>query len=327
MRRIAGPLALAVLIAAGSAAAAIPDGPRLAVLRLPRDRAKVEIATLNPSGSAYLPVFTPSGAPRERLGLLGVPAWSPDGTKMAFSHGQGKHRVISLVSADGSELQDVPGTRGGDLPVFAPDGKSLAFTRFRHEERGRYRRYESASVWIVKLETGQRRQLTRWRDHLEHYASSFSPDGATLLVTRSDYDSRSGEPEVVSLRFDGRTSSLLIGDALFPVYSPDGSQIALFRLRGHSEQSDLYVIDADGGNLRRLTHTRSRDELFASWDPSGERIAYSSFAEFEPREEAAIMQINSDGTCPTTVLSRPDVAFVGPAWQPGPGREAGRIAC
>jgi Tol biopolymer transport system component len=325
-RLIGGVLVLALVITTGSTAAELSDGPRLAVLRFPPDRTKAKIVTLGPSASAYRPLFPPSKAKQE-LGVLSVPAWSPDGTEIAFSRMRGTHSEISLISADGSELRSVPTTRGGVLPVFAPDGKSLAFSRFRREKHGLHGPYESTSVWIVDLETGESRQLTLWRDHLEQYASSFSPDGTTLLITRSDYDRRSGEPEIVALHFDGRTSGLLVGHGLFPAYSPDGSQIALFRFHGRNEQSDLYVIDADGANLRRLTHTRSQDELFASWDPSGERIAYSSFREFEPREEAALVQINADGTCPTTVLSQPNVAFVGPVWQPGPGREAGRIAC
>ena len=40
------------------------------------------------------------------------------------------------------------------------------------------------------------------------------------------------------------------------------------------------------------------------------------------------MQVNADGTCLSTVLPASlDTAFFGVAWQPGPGREAGRIAC
>jgi hypothetical protein len=39
------------------------------------------------------------------------------------------------------------------------------------------------------------------------------------------------------------------------------------------------------------------------------------------------MQINADGTCPTKLLSSPRAKFFAPAWQPGSGREAGRIAC
>jgi hypothetical protein len=45
------------------------------------------------------------------------------------------------------------------------------------------------------------------------------------------------------------------------------------------------------------------------------------------------MQVNADGTCPSRISApvlRPNdhwVAFDFPVWQPGPGREAGRIAC
>jgi WD40-like Beta Propeller Repeat len=325
-RWVACCLALTVPVVVSTAVAAAPGGPRLAVLKLPHDRTKAEIATLGPSGGAYRRVLPASPKARRKLGMLSIPAWSPDGTQMAFSQGREKHWWISLAPADGGRPRPIPGTTGGLLPVFAPDGKSLAFTRVRREKRGRYEAYESASVWIVGLETGERRQLTQWRNGLEQYATSFSPDGSTLLVMRQDNE-RGGDLETVALRFDGRTSSLLVGEGILPVYSPDGSRIALFRFHGRSEQSDLYVIDADGANLRRLTHTPDRDEFFAGWDPSGERIAYSSFREFEPREAASIMAINADGTCPTEVLSKPRVAFVGPVWQPGPGREAGRIEC
>ena len=39
------------------------------------------------------------------------------------------------------------------------------------------------------------------------------------------------------------------------------------------------------------------------------------------------MEINADGSCPTRILSVPGVAFLSPAWQPGPGREADPISC
>ncbi len=329
-RGVAICLALLVMVAAaGLAVAVAPSAPRLAVLRLTPDRAESKIAILTPGGGSHRHLLAVSPQPGRELGLLSVPAWSPDGELLAFSHRRGKRWAIVLAPADGGSPQPVPGTRGGILPVFSPDGRSLAFTRVRHERKlGKrsYELYESSSVWVVDLETGERRQLTRWRDELDQLASSFSPDGATLLVTRIDRR-RSGDPETVALRFDGRTSSLLVGEGAFPVYSPDGSKIALFRQRVSSKRNDLYVIDADGSHLRRLTYTVRKDELFASWDPSGERIAYSQFREFEPGEAAAIVEINADGTCPTRVLSRSGVAFIGPAWEPGSGREAGRISC
>jgi hypothetical protein len=39
------------------------------------------------------------------------------------------------------------------------------------------------------------------------------------------------------------------------------------------------------------------------------------------------MEVNADGSCPTKILSIPRTAVLNPIWQPGPGREAGPIAC
>jgi hypothetical protein len=70
-----------------------------------------------------------------------------------------------------------------------------------------------------------------------------------------------------------------------------------------------------------------------SWDPSGERLAFVRYLPewLEPEElgyGSAVMQVNADGSCLGVVL-RPSlyVAFFGVAWQPGSGREAGRIEC
>jgi Tol biopolymer transport system component len=329
-----GLVALVLAVMASSVAAVAPPGPRLAVLKSSPDSQRSEIATLGPGGGDPR-TLAKAPAGRGRFDVYGIPAWSPDGSQVAFSHattGKGPRR-ISLVPADGGPARIVPGTEGGVLPLFTPDGRELAFARIRNRRlpgEPRFVRYESTAVWIVDLATGMQRQLTRWRDNLEQYPASFSPDGSTLLVTRVDQE-RGSEPEAVAVRFDGRTSSLIIAAGAFPVYSPDGTQIALFRNHGEGvdSSSDLYVIDADGSHLRRLTHTPNAQELFASWDPSGQRIAYSRV----PRdsgglyEGAAVMEINADGSCATRVKAAKGSAFLGPAWQPGPGREAGALIC
>ncbi len=330
-------LMLATAVAAAIVVAAVPDGPRLAVLKLTHGPARPEIATLGPLGEEPRRVLASAAGSALRLGPLSAPVWSPDGDQIAFSHRDGHGRsVISLVPASGGRPQAVPGTKDGFLPVFSPDGRSLAFARTLRRGLHRYQwgsrwDFESTAVWIVDLETGVRRQLTQWRHDLEHYPSSFSPDGATLLVMRMDYRERSGDLEAVALRFDGRTSSLFIGEGWFPVYSPDGSRIALSRQTGRREDppTDLFVIDADGSYLRQLSRTPGKFELAASWDPSGERIAYSQFRgyPFDQGSRGSIMQINADGTCEREILSAPHASFYGPVWQPGPGREAGRIDC
>jgi hypothetical protein len=78
---------------------------------------------------------------------------------------------------------------------------------------------------------------------------------------------------------------------------------------------------------------RSRKLLaWPSWDPSGQRLAFTRTRVVEngytdPKKGDALMAINADGTCLKRVYSDPETTLYGSAWQPGPGREAGPISC
>jgi Tol biopolymer transport system component len=335
-------LALVATTVPALAVASSDSGPLLAVMRLKGDLKGLEIATVHPSGEGYRRVVLNHMS--KRFGALGSLAWSPDGSQLAFSRPQRSgHRAIFVVPATGDGRPHlVPGTRGGEWPVFSPDGRSLAFSRYRVEgaDRQGLPAFEGSSVWIVDLESGERRQLTRWQKELWQYPASFSPDGSTLLLSRLDFR-RSVENEIVALRFDGRTSGLLVGEGEEPLYSPDGKKIVFIDWREprvwspkrhklvYRPTSDLFVIDADGSHRRRLTRTPHRIELLGGWDPSGSRIVYSRFRHFPGRHRstATVMEMNADGTCAREVLSAPGVFYLSPVWQPGPGRGTGPIYC
>lgn len=267
--------------------------------------------------------------------IFEAPTWAPDGSMIAFAgvahriegglHGQ----RLYVVEADGHGLKPLRGTHGAVSPVFAPDGHSIAFTRFRRR---------TAGIWLADLAGGSPRRITRTRRGLYMFPGSFSPDGSTLLATR--FPGR-GREEIVAVHLDTGEVETVLRHAGTPVYSPDGTKLALLRWRPlkrrdgtHTETSDLFTLRADGSGLRRLTKTRYQDESYPSWNPSGERLAFVRYLP-EPVENiflevgigASVVQMNTDGTCPKEILEPSIVAIYGAAWQPGAGREAGQLRC
>lgn len=351
IKRILAVAVLALALTAALATAAPPAGPRLAVVELSVKPPRLELLNVNANGGQPLRLAGGGRKARPFINFLSTVSWSPDGAAIAFS-GYSSFRQVDddpepifklfIAAADGRGLKPIRGTEGAIAPVFSPDGRTLAFTRqIQRDSRTKFagkfwkKGFNGASIWTVDLLTGKRRQLTPWRDGVSYVASSFSPDGATLLATHED-DHLLSQPEPVALALDGGGSRRLLEDGSFPVFSPDGTEVALVRRvlesgKEGGESSDVYVIGADGTGLRRVTRTPGLYELFPSWDPSGERLAYVRLAYGDEREAfglgGALMQVNADGSCPTKVSSSPRTAFYALAWQPGPGRGAGRITC
>jgi Tol biopolymer transport system component len=318
----------------GAAAGAAPEGPRLAVIKWDVFEGRYVLETVDRTGAQ--PLRLAGGGERKRPlpEIFEAPTWSPDGSKIAFvgvarslEAGPRGDRLY-VVGADGRGLKPLLGTHGSISPVFAPDGNAIVFTRLR---RG------GASIWRASLTGGVPRRITPARRGLYMLPGSFSSDGTTLLATRYV----GAREEIVAVHLDTGEIETVLRHAEAPVYSPDGTRIALLRWRPlrrrdgtRTESSDLFTIRADGTGLRRLTKTRYQDESFPSWNPSGERLAFVRYLP-EPVENefveagigASVMQMNADGTCPREILKPSIEAIYGAAWQPGPGREAGRIAC
>jgi Tol biopolymer transport system component len=262
---VAGLLTLVLAFSASAAPAAeAPTGPRLAVIRATLKSHGLELVTVDRNGAR--PVRLAGGGRRRKpfLDLFSPMAWTTDGEKLAFSgivgfrNGDGAEPIEKLffVNADGSGLRGIPGTQEGTGPVLSPDGHTIAYTRTIQRfsetmvggklwEDG----FEGSSIWIADLRTGARRQLTPWRNGLWFTASSFSPDGSTLLAAVEDELLSDLQP--VALNLEGKIVKRIFDDGFSPMYSPDGTKIALVRRvdgygRGEGEDTDLYVINADG---------------------------------------------------------------------------------
>jgi Tol biopolymer transport system component len=97
-----------------------------------------------------------------------------------------------------------------------------------------------------------------------------------------------------------------------PTWSPDGSRIAfVMSPRGHltryAGDGDIYLMNANGTDIRRLTH--ELDASFPAWSPDGSRIA------FIEGQGQALAIIGADGSHPHIIANRRGY-YESPAWSP-----------
>ena len=96
---------------------------------------------------------------------------------------------------------------------------------------------------------------------------------------------RDGNPEIYLMDINGKNQRNLTNNRhedWHPSWAPDGKRIAFISDRdGHPDRvpgwftSEIYVMDADGGNQQNLTNNPA-DDRYPSWSPNGKQIAFVS---------------------------------------------------
>lgn len=318
---------LAAFLGASEPAGAVewPAGPRLTYVREGPPVEGEQLISAEPGAERWFKVAT-------IWSLTGIdrPAYSPDGSKLAI--GGFFMPSILITSAEHVEPRPLRGSAEGFAPAYSPDGETIAFSQLRFERaEGKKPPFVGTSIWLLPAKGGKARQLTPWRNNEAMAPASFSPDGATLVAERQR---RNGDPEVVLQPLRGGPPRVLAKRAGDAAISPDGTEIVVAKYvrqpqarrgRGLEPATDLFVLDTRGRVLRRLTRTPGRSEEGPSWDPAGERLAFTQFP--ARRGNSWISEINADGSCRRKIVFTLGISYTAPVWQPGPGREVGRIEC
>ncbi len=231
------------------------------------------------------------------------PAWSPDGSKIAFTSFRDGSPAIYIMNADGSNQTRLTGDlRLAWEPDWSPDGSKIAFS---------YIDSSLAGIGIINTDGSGFTKLHKvpcLSSCNLPSSASWSPDGSKIV-----FDSNvSGNWEVHVMNADGSNQKNITNhsaiDAM-PEWSPDGSKIAFVSLRGNGSL-DLYLMNPDGSNPRRLTSDPGA-ELHPSFSPDGSIIIFAHSRNYNPQ----IYLMNTDGTGEWTQLTtgRPNSA---PAWRP-----------
>jgi TolB protein len=220
-------------------------------------------------GSTFVQLVPPAGGTPRDVTSGADPAWSRDGSELAFASRDG----IRVVTPATGQVRQITTDRTDFAPAFSPDGRSVAFRRGGRDVR-------RGDVWVVSSDgNGARRIVSSFRAKgLTGTAQrlSWSPGGTHVAFAAARDGTARSDDEVVIAAVDGSGRRTLLSHRAHdrePTWAPTGERLAFTSLR--TGNAEVYVVDADGGSLLDVSRSRAYDAE-PDWSPDGGQLAFTS---------------------------------------------------
>lgn len=198
-------------------------------------------------------------------------ALAPDGSQVAFS--SGRVRGPYLVDLDAGEVEERPligpctrdegvdlcgGEAAPEATAWSPDGSTIAWIDFGEGtilDAG----HENFLSFINPDGTEPREAVARLPGEFGGESLMWSPDGSRLTFWMADNDDRNAQIYVINTDGTGLRQITEEGENKWPVWSPDGSQIAFVR------NGTLHTMSPDGSDMRTVDGVRPDGPI--AWNP------------------------------------------------------------
>ena len=232
-----------------------------------------------------------------------APAYDPVSGRL-LAHGPGPVEPASVFESDapGEFLVHPP------LPVDMPD-RSVSLVGIRgylpavDPTSGEIATSEAFARLVASRPDGSGKRVIhdlaggadRYRGPDSAWGPSWSKDGRWLaFIVGPPFASDAVDVDIWKVRSDGTGLVSLTPDSdandALPDFSPDGRRIVFRSRRGGN--ADIYLMNADGGDVRRLTHHEATDTMPA-FSSAGDRVAFTSLR--DGNFELYTVAIDEDG--------------------------------
>jgi Tol biopolymer transport system component len=219
--------------------------------------------------------------------------FSPDGKQIIFQAeekdtGNPFYQIFVMDLESGKVRRVSPGVGKTTCSYFRPDGRKLIFASSHLDPNAKDEYDKEYKQREEEKRSGKRRRY-QW-DFDPHMAIfEADPDGGNLKqLTRATGYNAEGS------------------------YSPDGKQIVFCSNRSGKENLELYIMDADGSNVRRLTHAPGCYNGGPFFSPDGKRVVFRS--DRKEKDRLQLYVVDADGKNERALTDDPHWVQWGPFW-------------
>lgn len=281
-----------------------PDG-RIAFGRITREDSSfgqvISLWAIDPDGSDLVQLND---------GESGYPAWSPDGSRLAFTQGQPDGTwQISTMAPDGSDVRVLTSGRGGDGASWSPDGKWIAYNSAATEFDD-----PNFHTTLWRMDADGTNPVQLGDPDAFDVEPRISPDGTEVLFERLSFPNDQQRQDLVVRNIetgDERVIEAAGQSVEHANWSPDRHWIIYDvspRLGGTPPADQVEIIAADGSGVPIVLFPGSASQGgFKPWySPDGSRIVFGCFQGGQSSTDAACL-MDADGTNFAYLIDDPSI--------------------
>jgi TolB protein len=250
-----------------------PDGRKIIFVAKTELSDFLYMVNLDDSATFKSPVFIDGGSD---------PVFSPDGNYLMYRSEKGEDNAIYITDLNSSESYSVSDGSLSMYAKFSPDGSRVLYSSSMNE---------NFDLVVLDLnDTTDAAQKTVISTKDAELQGIFSPDGSTIAFSSFDINYK-GTLKICDPGGKNCRAVTSGGSAYNPKFSPDGKHLAF--VWDKTGNFELYVCDADGSNIKKLT-SKKENTIEYDWSADSKKIVYESRG--ESVSSITIMELSSGST-------------------------------